>query len=482
MPSDPRAVCHTNSQGEVADGACYQGCAGKKNLLEHRVARRRAGRPRKMRLCRLFAAVLAIAQASVVEKDPRSAKRARDPRRRGRPARQRGAAPPRLGDSALSELGRDDVRRYFATLPDVVPHCAGLGPGLEECVYVSPDGALVHAYDSRIGKQMMMDMMLRGVLADVLAAHGPHDRWLSFSMAYAADGPDKRARLRPFPVLGFGKIHPTRQPGLLIPNPFFASPAWWEGFSNRSLARAAGHPWRERAPSALFRGACGPGAIDRLRLLRLRDEDARLDVGFTKADGYASLPECLSVLAKAHGVKASDVRFVLQNRVRAHVPQTNYSRFRYLLHMPGSATGSYSRNLQYLWTHGAVVLIWRQSAIEWYYPFLRSGEHFLPVDETDLMQTIERVEQDARLRQKLIDGARAFYREHLSRGALVQRWWGVLEVLRRRQQREPPRISSTTACTCDAGLLGRKAYKECSKCEITRKRGAEIGKFIGLGE
>ena len=84
--------------------------------------------------------------------------------------------------------------------------------------------------------------------------------------------------------------------------------------------------------------------------------------------------------------------------------------------------------------------------------------------------------------KKLIDGARAFYREHLSRGALVQRWWGVFEVLRRRQQREPPRISSTTACTCDAGLLGRKAYKECSKCEITRKRGAEIGKFIGLGE
>ena len=429
--------------------------------------------------------VLAIAHASFLEKDPRLK---RNPRRRdgaaGRPSHQR-VASPSLGDSALSDMGRDDVKRYFATLPDIIPHCEGLGPGLEECVYISPEGAIVHANDADqqagSGKQMMMDMMLRGVLADILAAHGPHERWLSFSMVYGANGPNRNA-VRPFPVLGFGKIHPTRQPGLLIPNPFFASPAWWEGFSNRSLARAERHPWRARKATALFRGACGPGAIDRLELLRLRDPKARLDVGFTKADGYASLPECLSALAKTHGVAASDVRFILQNRVRAHVPQTNYSRFRYLLHMPGSATGSYSRNLQYLWTHGAVVLIWRQSAIEWYYPFLRSREHFLPVDETDLMQKIELVEKDARLRQQLIDGARTFYNEHLSRGALVQRWWGVFEALRSRQDHAAPHISSTNACTCDDALLRQRAYKECTKCEITRKRGTTIGKFIGLGE
>ena len=263
-------------------------------------------------------------------------------------------------------------------------------------------------------------------------------------------------------MLGFGKIHPTRQPGLLIPNPFFAPPAWWEASSNRSLARAAGHPWRERAPSALFRGACGPGAIDRLRLLRLRDEDARLDVGFTKADGPdASLPECLSVLAKAHGVKASDVRFVLQNRVRAHVPQTNYSRFRYLLHMPGSATGSYSRNLQYLWTHGAVVLIWRQSAIEWYFRSCGAGSTSSRSTRPTSCRRSSASEQDARLRQKLIDGARAFYREHLCAAPSCSGGGACLRFCDVDNNASPPHFVDDRLHV-RRWTLGRKAYTECS--------------------
>ena len=41
----------------------------------------------------------------------------------------------------------------------------------------------------------------------------------------------------------------------------------------------------------------------------------------------------------------------------------------------------------------------------------------------------------------------------------------------------PPSISQSAACSCDAGMA---AYASCEKCEITRKRGNTVAKFLGL--
>merc|ERR1712091_66392 len=98
----------------------------------------------------------------------------------------------------------------------------------------------------------------------------------------------------------------------------------------------------------------------------------------------------------------------------------NYSTYKYLLHMPGAATGSYSRNLQYLFSHGAVVLVWRHAAIEWYYRHLVDGVHYVAVDAASLPAT-------------------------LAAPRLVDRWAATLGALGDRQDGGPPAFDAAAA-------------------------------------
>merc|ERR1712216_339132 len=63
-----------------------------------------------------------------------------------------------------------------------------------------------------------------------------------------------------------------------------------------------------------------------------------------------------------------------------HRPHNYYARFKMNLHFPGSTTGSYSRNLNHLWSTDAVVLIWKHAAVEHYYRGLAHGVTHLDVD------------------------------------------------------------------------------------------------------
>ena len=112
--------------------------------------------------------------------------------------------------------------------------------------------------------------------------------------------PFDRSRTTKYPTLGFGKRDPSSQPGLLVPNPFFVSPAWWADLGAEAKATAAARPWGHRVDKVLFRGNCGPGAAARLELMSLRGLDDALDVGFTGVDGYASLADCVEDLGGRH--------------------------------------------------------------------------------------------------------------------------------------------------------------------------------------
>jgi len=379
-----------------------------------------------------------------------------------------------------------DVLAYFGPAHRVIEQCSQASQatrrkGSGTCITVTEDGAIVHGRDLHdepgSGKQMLMDMMLRGVIGELKARGDWRERRVSFLMVYSASGP---VRDESFPVLGFGKRDPGSQPGLLVPNPFFVTPRWWTDRAATSLERSAERPWSSRSPRALFRGACGPGAHARFRLLRMLDPEGRLDVGFTNVDGYPALADCVRDLASANDGSPADVERILADRLRPHVPQTNFSFYRYLLHMPGSATGSYSRNLQYLWTHGAVVLIWRHSAAEWYYRHLQDGVHYVAVDETSLYDTLRRLDADPNLQAALRAGSRHFATDHLSGRALVDRWRSVFAVLYKRQAPPAPGLSNASACTCDTHLPSTRHFPPCNKCEITRKRGRTIDKFVGL--
>ena len=60
---------------------------------------------------------------------------------------------------------------------------------------------------------------------------------------------------------------------------------------------------------------------------------------------------------------------------------------------------------------------------------------------------------------------------------LVDRWRRLFDGLAAGQADAPPRVSQGAACSCDAGMA---AYASCEKCEITRKRGNTVAKFLGL--
>lgn len=375
----------------------------------------------------------------------------------------------------------EDVDVYFAN-KEVIRHCdqssqmrGQRSPGT--CLFVSSSGQIVHGRDlgqeAGSGKQMLMDMMLRGVVGEMQKRGWQQEQWISVSIVYAASGP---ARDEAYPVVAFGKRHPRKQPGLLVPNPFFVTPQWWRDHAKESEARSKEIPWESRSRRVLFRGACGPGAHARFRLLRLLDNEGRLDVGFTKVDGAKTMRDCVERLAALNGGTNAEVERILQRGIKPHVLETNFSQYRYLLHMPGSATGSYSRNLQYLWTQGAIVLIWKHSAIEWYYPYLREGVHYVSVDETNLYDELRRIDSDTELQRTLREGARQFALEHLSGNALVDRWQRIFGILRDRQKSSADIPSS--CCTCDKD--SSECVRACTKCEITRKQGRSIAKFIGL--
>ena len=90
-----------------------------------------------------------------------------------------------------------------------------------------------------------------------------------------------------------------------------------------------------------------------------------------------------------------------------HRPHNYYARFKMNLHFPGSTTGSYSRNLNHLWSTDAVVLIWKHAAVEHYYRGLAHGTTHLDVDLASAAATAREVLKNQPLVAKLKAGARA---------------------------------------------------------------------------
>ena len=118
----------------------------------------------------------------------------------------RGMTPRWAALACFAALGavsqEDDVAAYFGTLPAVIPHCASSGRqtrgALGVCIYVDPSGRLVHARDlhnvAGSGKQMLMDMLLRGTFGELRKEGRLPERWTSFCMVYTASGPSRTGR------------------------------------------------------------------------------------------------------------------------------------------------------------------------------------------------------------------------------------------------------------------------------------------------
>jgi len=138
------------------------------------------------------------------------------------------------------------------------------------------------------------------------------------------------------PVLAIARKLPHQSGGILVANPYFQGIRWWQSKVESLLNASMASTWHQKDRRVLYRG-------------RVK-EDHRYQDGHRERFEAMSLteqrPDLFDVKSTGHGF----------------VKPTEYCQWRYNLNLPGSIQGSYSRNLNHLWTTGSVVLQWESEA------------------------------------------------------------------------------------------------------------------------
>lgn len=364
-----------------------------------------------------------------------------------------------------------DVDDYYKRFDDRIHQCdESRAIAIPGCTYVV-DGIVAHGGKTLSGsKQALMDITLRSVV--------PKRGNFSFYLDLRATGVRVKhaAKLdgKAAPVFTIARKGGSvvAAPSALVPSPYFLAPAWWGNYTREMRTLSRRRSWADRKRKVLFRGSCGPGAAERLKLLDLARHEKRFDFKFVGFIGnYSSLQHCVSSVAPGAN---------LSHFADRKLSLGGYSEYRYLLHMPGAATGSYSRNLQHLFMHGSIILVWQSSALEWYYPLLRDRVHYLAVNASTITAVLDDVERNATLRNVLLAGADYVATRLLSEDFISARWAALFDPLRRRQRHARLQLPAT-ACTCaDSATLMRCGF--CHHADLltrilhpgARKKGAWI--------
>ncbi|KAJ8600058.1 hypothetical protein CTAYLR_001850 [Chrysophaeum taylorii] len=205
--------------------------------------------------------------------------------------------------------------------------------------------------------------------------------------------------------LVISKYHGYEQCGVLIPNMYnFNELAKWNA-TTRTLAKAAKIRWKERQDLAFWRGQIlaqdkchrDHGNYARwqaLALSRRYPEDLAchcLDGKPCKFRNDTKTP-CVDL-------PYDETMRALHEEPREHhsepmVGLEEFANYKFLLNIPGTISGSYSRHLNVLWSLAAVVLLWDSPHVEWYYPALRSGVTHVSVSAASVRDVILRLKND----------------------------------------------------------------------------------------
>ncbi|KAJ8602584.1 hypothetical protein CTAYLR_008765 [Chrysophaeum taylorii] len=201
------------------------------------------------------------------------------------------------------------------------------------------------------------------------------------------------------------------QKGILVPNPYFGRRSIGTWDKDRSRFEKLRIPFERRIPKVFWRGSVGSkrscsqgtGNYARLQAVTLttcREDlfDVRCQHGCADGTNTTFDPTCFP---------RDDDFFDLKNlaTTRHFVDPADYSKYQFLLNLPGSTSGSYSRNLNHLWAMGSVVLLWHSPYVEWYYAALRHGTTHLSVDKSSILHAIETLQNDRATRDRLIRNA-----------------------------------------------------------------------------
>ncbi|KAH8051083.1 hypothetical protein JL720_15240 [Aureococcus anophagefferens] len=115
-----------------------------------------------------------------------------------------------------------------------------------------------------------------------------------------------------------------------------------------------------------------------------------------------------------------------------HVAKENFTQYKYVLNLPGSTAGSYSRNLNHLWFLRSVVVFWKAPFVEWYFPALSAGETHLVVDAANVSSTVDALNRGAIDAQSLLRQADRVDDELLCPRCLARYFKTALAALSRR--------------------------------------------------
>jgi len=266
--------------------------------------------------------------------------------------------------------------------------------------------------------------------------------------------------------------------GILIPNPYYThQPAnlgetgLWRYFVEEIHEAAKARPVDQREAKVFWRGKCANYEWTRTRQGHSANDPRALqgvskgDVGdgacagsFESGNRARLLAVSLTVKHPEHfDVKCSkldpprnftcieDAAYAAQLRQarddvleNSHLAEdiswtdgTDYTKYKYLLNLPGKTEGSYSRNLNHLWSTGGVVLLWDEPIVEWYYPLLETGVTHLVVNRSTAEAVVERLEADPAEYARLAAGAEWVDKKVMSAEPMAEYFFHVLEAIRR---------------------------------------------------
>ena len=283
------------------------------------------------------------------------------------------------------------------------------------------------------------------------------------------------------PVAGIA-FDPKVHTGIaLLPNMYFGDMKAWGAFMGEFMD---GGPldtkWSDRQSKVCWRGKVSGNFQNnkpRVEALQAAARDAQrpnqlLDISLT--GGCSDLKrlvanETLTASQSPSWLPKDDFLKAIRCGSSEFLSHADYTGYRAVLNLPGRTAGSYSRNLQSLWVTGAAVMIWEQSAVEFYYDTLEPGVTHIWVNATTIDTMTKHVmANDGELAQLLGASARRWFNEHLSAQAMLDyyvEWFNAWAAL---QRFTPTPDMLPNGCTCSGWVDKQKnndGPKRCSLCK-----------------
>ena len=193
------------------------------------------------------------------------------------------------------------------------------------------------------------------------------------------------------------------QCGVLVPNSYFGG-----GHGNITMwaSEVTGQdsklePFASRKGKAMYRGSLHPDPDNVFSNERFCSEVAygnyaRISA-FASSLDHPDEVDAKCVDGKRHACKlpppscvgiVNDFNSGLKAKARIDgkfLDDKDYRNHKYLLNLPGAASGSYSKNLNHLWRTGSVVMQWVHPFVEWYRPVRKTSSALQPGVSRGLM-------------------------------------------------------------------------------------------------